>query len=136
MGGLYLTDDLADPNQWQVPDGVTLGVGEFLVFWADDDTEQGPTHTNFKLGAGGEEIGLYDIDGVSLLDSIVFPEQTEDASYGRFPDGLGRVGRDGAADAGRGERGAQRRAHDYRRTPVTRLANVQRFRLDHVHRQR
>ncbi len=87
LGGLYLTDDLADPTQWQVPLGVSIPAGGHLLFWADDDEDQGDTHTNFKLGASGEEIGLFDSDGVSEIDSIVFGAQFLDVSYGRSPDG-------------------------------------------------
>ncbi|MCK4659474.1 MAG: CotH kinase family protein [Phycisphaerae bacterium] len=87
MGGMYLTDYLADPTQWQVPDGVTVPAGGYLLFWADDDDEQGDTHTNFKLGKSGEEIGLFDSDGVTVIDSVVFGVQWPDVSYGRYPDG-------------------------------------------------
>ena len=87
LGGLYMTDDLADPTQWQIPLGVSVAAGGHLLFWADDDEIQGDTHTNFKLGASGEEIGLFDSDGVSEVDSVVFGEQFVDVSYGRSPDG-------------------------------------------------
>ncbi len=89
LGGMYLTDDLTEPTQWQIPAGVTIPASGYLVFWADDQVEQGNTHTNFKLGKGGEEIGLFasDADGNALVDSIVFGEQTTDVSYGRNPDG-------------------------------------------------
>jgi hypothetical protein len=68
-------------------EGVTIGPGEYLLFWADNDEEQGPTHTNFKLSAGGEFVGLYDRDGVTQIDGISFGEQSADVSYGRLPDG-------------------------------------------------
>jgi len=87
LGGTFLTDDLAEPTKWQIPAGVTIAAGGHLLFWADDDEDQGNTHTNFKLGAGGEEIGFYDADGSTEIDSIVFGEQSVDVSYGRCPDG-------------------------------------------------
>jgi hypothetical protein len=68
-------------------EGVTIGPGEYLLFWADNDEEQGPTHTNFKLSADGEFVGLYDRDGVTLIDGISFGAQSADVSYGRLPDG-------------------------------------------------
>jgi hypothetical protein len=67
--------------------GVTIGPGEYLLFWADNDEEQGPTHTNFKLSANGEFVGLFDRDGVTLVDGISFGAQSSDVSYGRSPDG-------------------------------------------------
>ncbi|MHC4477590.1 MAG: lamin tail domain-containing protein [Planctomycetota bacterium] len=87
LGQMYLTDNLSSPTKWRIVPGVTIGPWGYLLIWADDDDEQGPTHTNFKLRATGEEIGLYDTNGVTLIDSVVFGEQTADISYGRYPDG-------------------------------------------------
>ncbi len=87
LGGAFLSDDLSDPMQWQIPAGVSIAAGEYLLFWADDDEEQGSTHTNFKLGAGGEEIAFYEADGTSEIDSLAFSSQITDVSFGRYPDG-------------------------------------------------
>ena len=88
LGGMYLTDNLSLPMKWQIPAGITINPGEFLVFWADDDDEQGDYHANFKLSAGGEEIGLFDSNGVPIdsIDYTTVP-QTTDISYGRYVDG-------------------------------------------------
>jgi len=86
IGGLYLTDDLGNPTKWQIPGGVSMPAGGYLVFYADEKDPLGDTHTNFKLSAGGEEVGLYDSDGVTLIDSIEFGPQVSDISYGRYPD--------------------------------------------------
>ena len=86
LGGMFLTDDLDIPTQWRIPDGVTVGPYEYIIFWADQQPEQGNTHTNFKLGADGEEIGLFDTDGVTLLDSVNYDQQIQNMSYGRYPD--------------------------------------------------
>lgn len=66
---------------------VQLRPGEYLLFWADEDEEQGPTHTSFKLSQEGESVGLFDVDGRTLIDSVHFPPQTRDSSYGRAADG-------------------------------------------------
>lgn len=87
LTGFYLTDDSSDPTQWQFPAGSTIAAGGFLVIWADDDTDQGDTHASFKVSAGGEDVELYHIDGVTLVDSVTFGEQTTDVSYGRYTDG-------------------------------------------------
>ncbi|MDQ8192198.1 CotH kinase family protein [Roseibacillus persicicus] len=87
LGGMYLTDDDTDPTQWQIAEGTTIAPGEYLVIWTDDDPTQGDLHTTFKLSSGGETIALYHLDGTTLIDSIVFAEQTTDVSYGRIPDG-------------------------------------------------
>ncbi|MBU1707237.1 lamin tail domain-containing protein [bacterium] len=86
LGGLYLTDDLSSPDQWTFPDTI-LEAGGFLLIWADDDEGDEGLHTNFKLGASGEQIGLYDIDRATPIDTLTFGEQTVDVSYGRENDG-------------------------------------------------
>ena len=86
LGGMYLTDNLSNPTKWQIPEGVNINPGEYLLFWADENEGQGPTHTNFKLSASGEEIGLIASDGTTVLDSIRFGDQVTDISYGRYPD--------------------------------------------------
>ena len=87
LGGFYLTDDAAEPTQWQFPDGSTIDAGGYLIIWADDDTDQGDNHASFKLSAAGEAVLLYNVDGSTLVDSVMFGEQTAEVSYGRFPDG-------------------------------------------------
>ena len=89
LGGMYLTDDLADPTQYQIPSGVTIPAGGWVLFWADDDVEQGSLHTNFKLGKDGEDLGLFDTDanGNEPIDTLSFGVQSADVSYGRSPDG-------------------------------------------------
>jgi len=89
LGGMHLTDDLLNPTQWQFPAGTFLGPDDYLLIWADEDVLDNPSgiHASFKLSAGGEEIGLYENDGATLVDSVSFGNQIEDVSYGRFPNG-------------------------------------------------
>ena len=91
MGGMYLTDDLSEATKWQIPNGnpsaTTISPGGYLLIWADNDTGDAGLHANFQLDSeAGDEIGLFDTDGVTLLDSITFGTQTPDVSYGRDPD--------------------------------------------------
>jgi len=86
MGGMYLTDDLTDLTKWQIPQGTTLGANDFLLVWADGDTQTQGLHAGFNLASEGEELGLSDPNG-TLIDSIVFEGQLADVSYGRWPDG-------------------------------------------------
>ena len=91
IGGMYLTDNLSDPVKWQIPINIpaltTIEPGGHLLIWADGDSSDAGLHTNFKLDANGEEIGLFKSDGITMLDSVVFGEQTSDISHGRYPDG-------------------------------------------------
>ena len=66
---------------------IVIQPGQCRLFWADDDEEQGPTHTDFKLDNDGEYVGLYDRDGRTLIDGLAFGPQSDDTSYGRRPDG-------------------------------------------------
>lgn len=86
MGGMYLTDELGNPTKWHIPDSVIVPANGYLLFWADNDEAQGPTHTNFKLDRLGEEIGLFDKDSSAnaAVDKLTFDEQTNNMSYGRI----------------------------------------------------
>jgi spore coat protein CotH len=56
----FLSDKSENWNRWKLPD-TTIVANGFLLFWADDDMEQGRAHTNFKLGAG-ETLFMYQIE--------------------------------------------------------------------------
>ncbi len=90
VAGCYVTDDLANPTKWRIPASdpavTTIPAHSFLLVWADQQVQEGLLHTNFKLSAGGESIGLSDTQG-NLLDSVTFGAQEPDVSYGRLPDG-------------------------------------------------
>lgn len=85
LTGMYLTDNLNNPTKWQFPEGTTIGAGDYLIVWADADG--GDLYASFGLDANGEEVGLFDSDGVTLIDSVTFLKQIQDVSYGRLPDG-------------------------------------------------
>ena len=91
VGGMYLTDDEATPTKWRIPADdpavTTIPAGRHLLIWADRDVADPGLHADFSLSAGGEEIALFDADGVTLIDSIRFEQQMSDVSYGRVPDG-------------------------------------------------
>lgn len=91
VGGLYLTDETTDATQWMIPAGTTIAAGGFLLIWADDDPEQGAAHASFKLGASGEEIGLFGEGGLRI-DTVIFDQQMADQSYGRLADGAAAWG--------------------------------------------
>ena len=91
IGGMYLTDDLSEPTKWRIPNenpsATTIPPGGFLLIWADNDTTDAGFHASFQLDAdAGDEIGLFDTDGTTLMDSVTFGDQTPDVSYGRDPD--------------------------------------------------
>jgi hypothetical protein len=87
LEGMYMTDKFQDLTKWQIGAGVSIEPGQYLIFYADDDGTQGVYHTNYQLSRSGEAIVLVDSDGKTIIDSILFDDQFEDVSFGRFPDG-------------------------------------------------
>ncbi len=91
IGGMYVTDKLSNPTKWQIPSTdpakTTIPPGGFLLLWFDEEPMQGALHINAKLGAGGEDIGLFAPNGSTPIDALVFGPQSIDVSYGRIPDG-------------------------------------------------
>jgi hypothetical protein len=93
LTGYYLTDDLDDPFQYQIPAGYVVATGGFLHVWADDKTSANRTndpslHVPFKLAKDGEALGLFAPDGAPI-DVVVFGSQTANLSEGRYPDAGG-----------------------------------------------
>jgi len=85
---LYLSDDFTNPAKWQFPENTKIHPNEYLIIWADDDIFTGELHSGFKLSGSGEELLLSYSNG-SIIDSITFPAQTTDITYGRYPNGTG-----------------------------------------------
>ena len=69
---------------------VSLDPGAYLlVFASSKNKTAAELHTNFKLGAGGEYLGLIQPDGVTVEYEYApaFPPQSTDVSYGIPSDG-------------------------------------------------
>jgi Lamin Tail Domain len=89
LGGYHLSDNPAIRSKYQIPSGsplTTVPAGGWLLFWCDEDGIDGPLHTNFKLSAGGEFVGLYTADSV-VIDTVTFGAQSPNVSLGRATDG-------------------------------------------------
>jgi large repetitive protein len=89
LDGLGLADGEPLESGFVLTSGLTIRAGGFLVFYADNDTSQGPLHTNFALSAGGESVILYKVATKQVIDQIDFPALDNDQSFGRIPDGSG-----------------------------------------------
>lgn len=90
LGNKYLSDNQNSPDKWQLPD-VDIQPGEFLIFWADKDEDQGSNHTNFKLSSGGEFVGIFDeaSNNFALIDGYEFGAVEADQALARLPNGTG-----------------------------------------------
>jgi spore coat protein CotH len=88
LTGKYLTDKQDNLKKWKFTQpGLSLGPGEYLLIWCDEQQAQPGIHANFKLSADGEFIALTDEDGITVIDSISFGPQSSSASFGRSPSG-------------------------------------------------
>ncbi|MBK9985130.1 MAG: lamin tail domain-containing protein [Saprospiraceae bacterium] len=88
LTGWHLSDS-DDPTEWAFPAGTVINAKGFLLIWADG-TGLG-LHTNFRLGAGGEQLSLFNA-GDAKVSQIDYVEQPTDVSYGRQTDGSLKLG--------------------------------------------
>ncbi len=110
LEGWGLSDDAGEPLKWRFP-AVVMAPRSFLVVHAsgkDRTNVPGRLHTNFRLDAGGEFLGLADGAGRWVSDFAPrVPALGRDASYGRatgVPDVAGYLSRPtpGTANAASG----------------------------------
>jgi hypothetical protein len=96
LAGYYISDDPDTLTKWQIPAidaGVTTVLpNNFIVLWIDDDfnntNSQGADHNaGFVLNSEGETFLLTAPDGVTIIDSVSYPEMAPDISWGRSCDG-------------------------------------------------
>ena len=90
LGGWHLTDKADDLTKWRLPT-MTLAAGDYQLVYASSKDRSNPEanlHTNFKLSADGEYLGLVRPDGetVAFEFSEAYPQQTDDVSYGLSAD--------------------------------------------------
>lgn len=96
LAGYYISDDPDTLTKWQIPAidaGVTTVLpNNFIVLWIDDDfnnmNSQGADHNaGFVLNSEGETFLLTAPDGMTIIDSVSYPEMAPDVSWGRSCDG-------------------------------------------------
>lgn len=91
LAGYYFSDNPENPRKWQVPnydiDSVTVPASGWLLFFADEDIDQGIIHTSFRLSNNMEALRFTSPDGITLVDEISWVSMDADSSYGRFTDG-------------------------------------------------
>lgn len=88
---LYLSDDILSPQKWQFPSGSVILPHGYEIVWAADGIVPGEHLSGFNFSGNGEQV-ILSYDGASILDSITFPVQTTDISWGRYPNGTGNFG--------------------------------------------
>ena len=86
LGGWWLSDDLAVPRKWPLPEQPLAAGARLAVFASGKDRRAAGAelHTNFKLGkAAGNSLALVRPDGTIAQSFANYPEQFADISYGR-----------------------------------------------------
>jgi hypothetical protein len=86
LTGLGLTDEPDNPFKFVFPAGASLGAGQYVTLFADNETTPAGFHLGFSLKQEGDEVVLTAADG-RILDSVSFGLQVPDLSIGRASDG-------------------------------------------------
>ncbi len=90
LAGWCLTDDADEPGQWCFDSGSIPGKGYQVVFASDKDRQSPNFHTNFKLGKGGEYLGIFNPSGEEVCAfAPEYPQQYDLLSYGTDAAGAG-----------------------------------------------
>jgi hypothetical protein len=89
LGGLWLTDDPADPRRWELSPELVVPAQGFLLLWLDGHPGEGPDHAPFTLAADGGFLGLFAGEEYlhAMVDGLYFPGLSPGAAVGRSPHG-------------------------------------------------
>ncbi|MFT4678362.1 MAG: hypothetical protein ACI9RU_000173 [Litorivivens sp.] len=91
IAGYHFSDNPANPQKWKVPnfwaDSTTVPANGWLLFWADEDANQGINHTSFRLNNNAEQLQMFSPDGFTMVDEVSWELLDSDTSKGRFTDG-------------------------------------------------
>jgi hypothetical protein len=89
LKGFYVSDSAKNLMKYELPTGLSVNAGGFLLLWADGTPEQGAAHLSFKLSAtAGDSLHLSDSEG-SEIDKAKFDIVSTHDSWARHPDGTG-----------------------------------------------
>jgi spore coat protein H len=90
LGNKFLTDDINNRTQYQLPD-IQLLPNKYILIWCDKDGWQGENHAGFKLSSASGNISLIDgfDNSLAIIDSVNYNQQTSDISSARVPNGTG-----------------------------------------------
>ena len=93
LSNYFISDNLNNLQKYRFPNdpnGLTLAPYSSKIIWASGEIQRGGNHLPFSLSAGGEMVILTNPDGITLIDSISFPEMYANHSFGLL-DSLDRV---------------------------------------------
>lgn len=92
LNGLYLANNFTNFGQWAFPTNSTITPGQFLVLFADTQTNLttvNELHTSFSLPASSGSLALsrYTNSQWQVLDYLNYNNLLPNYSYGSYPDG-------------------------------------------------
>ena len=87
LAGMYVGNSLGSSKSFELP-SITIEPDEYIIFWADNDTDQGEMHVDFKLASSGESIALFEtVDhGNVLIHGWKYGLMSSDVSMGFNPE--------------------------------------------------
>ncbi|MBN1465905.1 lamin tail domain-containing protein, partial [candidate division KSB1 bacterium] len=87
LAGMYVSNSLDNSKSHELP-SITLAPGEYKIFWADNESDQGNLHVDFKLASDGEEVAIFEtVDhGNVLIHGWKFGVMSGDISMGFMPE--------------------------------------------------
>jgi hypothetical protein len=92
LTGLYLSGNYANLTNWVFPSGAAISPGQFLVIFADGQTNLSTLsqlHTSFILGGSNGSVALSRVFNgqAQVLDYVNYTNLPANWSYGSLPDG-------------------------------------------------
>lgn len=87
LDGLFLTDNRNSPTRYSIPSGLIVPPGGYIVFYADNQPDRGPLHTNFALSRDGEYLAIYANAELEPIDAVDFGALNPNVAWARYPDG-------------------------------------------------
>ena len=94
LSGWWLSDSVDDLTKFQISAGTTLGAGEYLVL-TEQQFNQVPGDGFALNGSEGDDVWLVIADNVgnpaAFVDDVHFGPARPDESFGRAPNGSGRL---------------------------------------------
>ncbi|MCQ2095692.1 MAG: CotH kinase family protein [Bacteroidaceae bacterium] len=94
LKGMYISDDIDDPRKYKIDGGSASTMIEphgFRIIWCDKNEPRTQLHAPFKLSnSDGSFVVLTAEDG-SWADTILYDVQTEEQTFGRYPDGANDI---------------------------------------------
>ena len=83
QGFYYFTDNLKEPKKWKPESGLIAPEGFSVLWFERPELEH---HATFKLEPSGGKLYLLN-EGLHVVDSVIYPAQYRNVSYGRKSDG-------------------------------------------------